>query len=57
MPRELGDAALCKWMGWGWLDLMAAPVQLVADLREWMRVEAALGKERESIERAKGRMG
>jgi len=44
-------------MGWGWLDLMAAPVQLVADLREWMRVEAALGKERESIERAKGRMG
>lgn len=45
VPPELADAALMRFMGWGWQDLMAAPAQLVEDIRTWMAKDAAVGRE------------
>jgi len=53
--EELGDAAICRWMGWSWPDLLATPDQVVADVRAWMAKEGALAREREAINEAKGR--
>jgi len=46
LPGELEDAAICRFMGWGWLDLCAAPAQLVEDIRCWMGKGGAIEEER-----------
>jgi len=53
VPGALADAAVMRFMGWGWRDLCEAPAQMVEDIREWMRVAAALDAERAQIERAR----
>ena len=55
VPAELAPAALCKFMGWGWLDLCEAPAQLVADIYTWMDKEARLAKEPRSSTRVRRR--
>jgi len=55
VPPELADAAVMRYMGWGWQDLMAAPAQLVEDVRTWMSKEAAIGHEQGVLAEAEGR--
>ena len=55
VPPELADAAVMRYMGWGWQDLMAAPAQLVEDVRTWMAKEAAIGHEQGVLAEAEGR--
>jgi hypothetical protein len=49
----LEAAAICRFMGWGWRDLVDAPASVVEDIRRWMAVEGALAEERAAVERAR----
>jgi hypothetical protein len=55
VPGELGDVALCRWMGWSYRELMEAPEQWIEDIRMWMNKRALLQKERAEIERIRRR--
>ena len=55
LPAELADAALMRFMHWSWPDLMAAPVQLVEDIRTWIEKDAAIAREREALAGAEHR--
>jgi hypothetical protein len=57
VPAELADAALMRFMHWSWPDLMAAPVQLVEDIRTWIEKDAAIEREREALARWESRAG
>ena len=55
VPGELADAALMRWMGWGWRDLCEAPWELVEDIRTWMAKEGGIARERAAVEKGRGR--
>lgn len=46
LPPEIGDLALCRFMGWSWQELMATPRVVVEDAKTYRNKTAIANKPR-----------